>query len=86
MINDKGFFGLVAGITTTAVLQPFQNIKMALMITPKDLKTTSNFWTNAVRATQYIHRVDGWKGFYKGLVAGTQKAALGCYIYFSILR
>ena len=56
------------------------------MITPKDLKTTSNFWTNAVRATQYIHRVDGWKGFYKGLVAGTQKAALGCYIYFSILR
>ena len=86
MISDKGLYGLTAGVITTGVLQPFENVKMALMISPKDLKTTNNFLTNLSRAAQYINRVDGWKGFYKGLVAATQKAALGCYIYFSILR
>ena len=86
MISDKGLYGLTAGIITTGALQPFENIKMALMISPKDLKMTNNFLTNVVRASEYINRVDGWKGFYKGLVAATQKAALGCYIYFSILR
>ena len=59
---------------------------MALMISPKDLKTTNNFLTNLYRAAEYINTHDGYKGFYKGLVAATQKAALGCYIYFSILR
>ena len=29
---------------------------------------------------------DGIKGFYKGLVAATFKAGLGCYIYFTGLR
>ena len=86
MISDKGLFGLTAGVVTTAVLQPFENIKMALMISPKDLKLTNNFLINAQRATKYIYREDGWKGFYKGLVAATLKAAMGCYIYFGILR
>ena len=86
MISDKGLYGLVAGIITTGTLQPFENVKMALMISPKDLKITNNFLTNFSTAAKYIYRVDGWKGFYKGLTAATQKAALGCYIYFSILR
>jgi len=47
---------------------------------------TNNFVSNFQRAAQYIYKKDGYKGFYKGLVAATQKAALGCYIYFSTLR
>lgn len=59
---------------------------MAIMISPKDLKITHNFAINFSLASKYIYRVDGWKGFYKGLVAATLKAAAGCYIYFSTLR
>ena len=59
---------------------------MAIMISPKDLKITHNFATNLQNASKYIYDVDGWKGFYKGLIAATLKAATGCYIYFSTLR
>lgn len=59
---------------------------MALMIPPKDIKLGRNFIINLGTASKYIYYVDGVKGFYKGLVAATYKAALGCYIYFSFLR
>jgi hypothetical protein len=35
MINEKGVYGMVSGVTTTLLLQPFENIKMALMIPPR---------------------------------------------------
>jgi hypothetical protein len=38
MINDKGLYGMVSGVATTILLQPFENIKMALMIPPHRLK------------------------------------------------
>lgn len=59
---------------------------MALMIPPKDLKLTHNFAINFMRASRYIYRVDGVKGFYKGFSAANIKAGMGCYIYFTILR
>ena len=59
---------------------------MAIMISPKDLRVTHNFVTNINNASAYIYRVDGWKGFYKGLVAGILRASTGCYVYFGTLR
>ena len=38
MINEKGFYGLCSGVTTTILLQPFENIKMALMLPPRKLQ------------------------------------------------
>ena len=86
MISDKGFYGMMSGILTTAVLQPFENVKMALMIPPKNLQLGNNVFTNLILASRFIMAEDGYKGFYKGMYAATAKAGLGCYIYFSILR
>jgi hypothetical protein len=86
MASDKGIYGMISGIITTSILQPFENIKMALMLPPKDLKLNNNVIKNVSLSYSYIKKVDGWKGFYKGLSAATLKAALGCYIYFSCLR
>lgn len=86
MISEKGLYGMISGVLTTSLLQPFENIKMALMIPPQDLRLTNNFVLNLKLAYQYIQRVDGYKGFYKGMAAATSKAGLGCYIYFSTLR
>lgn len=86
MINDKGIYGLISGVITTAILQPFENIKMALMLPPRDLDLKYNFVRNMKLATSYIYRNDGYKGFYKGLIAAINKAGFGCYIYFASLR
>ena len=89
MMSDKGFFGMVSGVITTALLQPFENIKMALMLPPRELKPIhlkNNVFQNTKTSCEYIYKADGIKGFYKGMVAATLKAALGCYIYFAGLR
>lgn len=86
MINEMGFYGLLSGIATTSVLQPFENVKMALMIPPKDLKLGHNFISNFFNSARYIYRLDGLSGFYKGFWAANIKSGLGCYIFFTILR
>lgn len=86
MISQSGVFGMVSGVITTALLQPFENVKMALMIPPKDLNLNNNFMININSASKYIYRQDGWKGFYKGMVAAVGKVALGCYSFFGTLK
>ena len=89
MINEKGVFGMISGLITTVLLQPFENIKMALMIPPLELKEQhlrNNFIHNTKSSCKYIYNSGGIKGFYKGMLAATLKAALGCYIYFTGLR
>ena len=86
MISDKGLYGMISGVLSTAVLQPFENIKMALMIPPRNIQLSNNFILNLHIAYRYILKEDGYRGFYKGMIAATAKAGLGCYIYFSILR
>jgi hypothetical protein len=48
MISEKGTYGLIAGVISTAILQPFENVKMALMLPPKELekKFGKNFVSN----------------------------------------
>lgn len=86
MASSNGLFGLLSGIVTTSILQPFENVKMALMIPPKDLKLANNIVLDLLRASRYIYKTDGVQGFYKGFSAANIKAGLGCYIYFTILR
>lgn len=80
---------MMSGVTTTLLLQPFENIKMALMIPPRELKSQylqSSVFANINTSCKYIYSNDGPRGFYKGMTAATLKAALGCYLYFAGLR
>jgi hypothetical protein len=80
---------MFSGVITTALLQPFENIKMALMLPPRELKPIhemNGVIENTKTSCRYIYNADGVRGFYKGLAAATLKAALGCYIYFAGLR
>ena len=89
MISESGVYGMISGVTSTILLQPFENIKMALMIPPhrlQQLHQQGNVIQNITTSCKYILEKDGVKGFYKGSVAASMKAALGCYIYFTGLR
>ena len=86
MISEKGFYGLLAGVFTTSILQPFETVKMTLMLPPKDLTPSGNVVKDIGQAVNYIIKINGLQGLYKGLFAAATKAGLGCYIYFTLLR
>jgi len=60
MISQNGIYGMISGVITTAILQPFENVKMAIMIPPKDLSLKGNFLNNINEASKYIYKVDGF--------------------------
>lgn len=84
--REKGFYGYIAGIANAALLQPLENIKMALMLSPKDLPLKSNFIFNMWAASKYLWHQDGAKAFYKGLVPNLLKTGFSSAVYFYSLR
>lgn len=54
MGKRNGYYGYLAGTTTAAVLQPLDNIKMALIVPPNKLTLTNNFLKNIYLAFCYI--------------------------------
>jgi len=86
MTRKNGYYGYLAGTTTAAVLQPLDNIKMALIVPPNKLSLSSNFLKNVYLATRFILAEEGWKSFYKGLVVNALKTGLSSAVYFYLLR
>lgn len=86
MKKEHGLYGYFAGIANAAILQPLENIKMALMIAPKDLKLTNNFLSNLRTASKYLWREEQIRGFYKGLVPNLLKTGFSSAVYFCSLR
>ena len=84
--KNNGYYGLMAGTFTAATLQPFDNIKMGLIVPPQGLSLTRNFITNVCLVTKYIHKEEGARAFYKGLVSNVWKTGLSSAIYFYCLR
>jgi hypothetical protein len=54
MGKNNGYYGYLAGTTTAAILQPFDNIKMVLIVPPNKLTLTNNFLKNIYLAFCYI--------------------------------
>lgn len=54
MAGKNGYYGYIAGTATATVLQPLDNIKMALIVPPNKLSLSSNFARNIYLAFRYI--------------------------------
>lgn len=54
MKTDLGFYGYLAGIINAALLQPLDNIKMALMFPPKELPLSNRFLSNLQNVSQFL--------------------------------
>ena len=85
-MSNTGYYGYAAGITTAAVLQPLDNIKMALIVPPSRLNLTPNFALNTVLVSKFIYVEEGWKAFYKGMVSNVWKTGISSAVYFYTLR
>jgi hypothetical protein len=86
MKNKNAYYGFFAGTVSAALLQPLDNIKIALIVPPTKLTLTSNWLANAYRVARYILEEEGWRAFYKGLAINTIKTGLSSCFYFYFLR
>lgn len=86
METKNGLFGSLSGFTAAILLQPLENIKMVLMVPPKDLILKSNFLQDMPKAISYLYNSDGTKAFYRGVVPNVLRTAFSSSIFFSVLR
>jgi hypothetical protein len=78
-------FGYLSGCITAATLQPIENVKMVMIVPPKEVKLTKNFLRNIVISINYLSN-DGKRAFYRGLVPNVLRTGFSSSIYFSFLR
>ena len=89
LIMDRaniGLYGSLSGTRIAFVLQPLENVKMALMLPPKDIALGRNAIMNMLIAQRYIANKEGLRGFYKGTIPCLMRAAVGSFFFFSSLR
>mgnify|MGYP006933515774 FL=1 len=53
---SSGVYGSLSGTLIALVLQPLENVKMALMLPPKDLALGRNAIMNMITAQRYISK------------------------------
>ena len=85
-MQKKGVYGSLAGFVTASLLQPLENIKMLLVLPPKNLKIEANVFKNIANTVQYLHKDDGIRSFYRGIVPTVLRTTVSSYFYFSVLR
>ncbi len=73
-------------MTSAVVLQPFDNIKMVLMMPPENVKFTNNFLANAVISIKYLADDKGIRSFYRGMIPNVIKTGFATAVYFFSLR
>lgn len=84
--SRNGIYGYLSGFTAAAVLQPLENIKMVLLVPPKDIAFTSNFIKNIPIATNYLYSDGGAKAFYRGITPNVIRTGFSSSFFFSTLR
>jgi hypothetical protein len=52
--QSHGILGWIAGVITAGILQPLENIKVAMILPPKDLKLGNNIISNILTTKYYI--------------------------------
>lgn len=53
--TSHGLMGAVAGVIAAAILQPLENIKVAMMLPPRDLKLNHKIVHNLAVTKRYIY-------------------------------
>jgi hypothetical protein len=84
--TSHGLLGAFAGVIAAATLQPLENIKVAMMLPPRDLHLNHRIFHNLSVTKTYLYKHEGIRGFFKGVTASSLRAAFGSFTYFGLLR
>lgn len=85
-MERNGLYGSLAGFVAATALQPLENIKMVMLVPPKEVKMAHNFFKDVVISTKYLYNDGGPLAFYRGLVPNVMRTAFSSSIFFSSLR
>lgn len=83
---SHGLLGAMSGVAAAGLFQPLENIKVTMMLPPRDLTLHQNFFRNFITTYRYIVNTEGWRGLYQGVTASSTRSGIGSLIYFEILR
>jgi hypothetical protein len=86
MAQVNVLYGYLSGMSAAVALQPLDNIKVALMVPPKDLQTTSNPLRNLYVVCRFLEKEGGISAFYKGTTVSIIKTGISSGIFFWGLR
>lgn len=73
-------------MANAALLQPLENIKMAIILPPSKLKLSNNFVLNVFLSAKYIYKEGGISQFYDGLISNVLKTGTSSAVYFFTMR
>lgn len=85
-MEKNGLYGSLAGFIAATTLQPLENIKMVMLVPPKELQLSNNFLKNVSISTNFLYTDGGLRAFYRGLVPNVLRTAFSSSIFFSSLR
>ena len=85
-MERNGLYGSVAGFTASVTLQPLENIKMVLLVPPKELQLSKKFFKDVGIVAKFLYKDEGYRAFYRGLIPNVTRTAFSSCFYFSILR
>ena len=85
-MERNGLYGSLAGSVAAITLQPLENIKMVMLVPPKEAKMAHKFLKDVVISTKYLYNDGGLLAFYRGLVPNVLRTAFSSSIFFSSLR
>lgn len=86
MTQINVLYGYISGMSAAVVLQPLDNIKVALMVPPKNLQTSSNPLRNFLIVCRYLAQDGGLSAFYKGTSVNVLKTGISSGLFFWGLR
>ncbi len=85
-MERHGLYGSLAGFVAATTLQPLENIKMVMLVPPKEAKLSHRFFKDVIISTKYLYNDGGLKAFYRGVVPNVLRTAFSSAIFFSVLR
>ncbi|KAL4483960.1 hypothetical protein ABPG72_013966 [Tetrahymena utriculariae] len=86
--TSHALHGGISGLIVSAILHPLEVIKIGIIINPmhSEVIQKANFAESFMTVGRYIYKIEGFKGYFRGLAPELVRSSSGTSIYFSILH
>lgn len=88
LLSKNAVSGAVSGFFIGTLLQPLEIIKLCLIVNPPEMGIVrnANFAESFYTSARFVYKVEGMKGFWKGLSPSLLRIGTASSIYFHFLE